>query len=169
MANRLPFGLPSAAGIQDPAMRSFAEAVTAVLKTWGGESGNRSQWLVSREELIKASVIGHDELGRLVPVRGQAAATSVSTSVSSITGAGLRVGVAPIGLGDNTVTVTGLGLTSAPTKIFVDVSMPGTTSPGSFRLTAHVIANTVTSDKFTVSLSGTTDSADYTLAYIVMA
>ena len=166
----MPVGIPSPASISDPATRLFAEAVIANMQVWAGLSGNRDDWMVNRKDMVGASVVGHDKLGRLVPVVKNSVAGGTSHQGSPVDAilSGLRVGVVSIASGVQTVTVTGLALLSVPTKIYVDVISPNSTAPGWLRITAHVRYDTVTVDGFTVSLSGVTDTTGYSLAYITV-
>lgn len=169
---KLPFGLPSTEAVADTAVRRFLDAVAANLRAWAGESGDRRQWLVSRDDLVKASVVGHDDLGRLYPVVTKPASSAMTNrtraTVSDVVVSGLRVGSQAIASGVDLVTVTGLGLAAVPSVVLAAVITPTSTTPGSFRITAHVVDDTLTTDGFTVSLSGTTDSAGYRLAYVTM-
>lgn len=68
-----------------------------------------------------------------------------------------------IGNGVSTETITGLGLAIVPTAGVVTVRMPA----GGLLLFAVIEAGSISADGFTFWLSGTTDSANYYLDYIL--
>ena len=63
---KMPFGIPSTAGIADPSLRAILEAIIANQQVAYGVSGQRDQWLVTHKELVQSSSHGRDNLGRLV-------------------------------------------------------------------------------------------------------
>jgi len=64
----------------------------------------------------------------------------------------------------STVTVTGLGLSAVPRRVFPVVRKPD----GGFNLFATLVQNSITTDGFEVELSGETDSDQYKLEYLLI-
>jgi len=67
----------------------------------------------------------------------------------------------PIPNGVDTFSVTGLALPAIPARVLPHVRI----TSGGLVLHANVVNGTITTDGFTVQLSGVTDSADYILDY----
>ena len=73
-------------------------------------------------------------------------------------------GTQAIGSGADSVTVTGLGLASAPAQVLVTVRK----ATGGQNLFATVRGDSITTDGFTADLSGVTDAATYALDWLVI-
>jgi hypothetical protein len=69
----MPYGIPSALSVADAHTRATLEAIIANLQVAFGVSGEREQWMVSRDDLVGSSTHTHDDLGRLA---GRAAGTA---------------------------------------------------------------------------------------------
>jgi hypothetical protein len=73
-------------------------------------------------------------------------------------------GTQAISSGVNSVTVTGLGLSSAPAQVLVTIRK----LTGGLNLFATVRDDSITTGGFTVDLSAATDAATYKLDYLVV-
>ena len=73
-------------------------------------------------------------------------------------------GTQAITAGADSVEVTGLGLGSAPAQVLVTVRK----ATGGLNLFATVRGDSITTDGFTVDLSAATDTANYSLDYLVV-
>lgn len=99
-----------------------------------------------------------------IPFRGLNIQDDNGTTPPSV---GITRGTASIASGVSVHTVTGLGLSGAPTKVFCQVGKPTNSGAGSYNIFATPIEDTYTSAGFTAHLSGTTDTATYKLHYEV--
>jgi hypothetical protein len=85
------------------------------------------------------------------------------------TGAGVgfvakHAGTQAIGSGVDSVTVTGLGLTSVPSQVLVTVRK----ATGGANLFASVRGSSITTDGFTADLSAATDAGTYALDWLLI-
>ena len=173
-ARQLPLAIPDPGDGLTHNLRAFCDAVRLNLQVFAGMSGVRDKWLLTRQDLVDASVIGHDSDGRLVPVitvRDTRKATTTATGMTTtdLLMTGLRVGVFAVPNGAASVTVTGLGLAIAPTRVWCGTLIkPAASGVGSLQIFAVPVETTFTADGFTASLSGHTDAAGYKLPYITM-
>lgn len=73
-------------------------------------------------------------------------------------------GTQAIASGADAVTVTGLALAAVPFQVLVSIRKPA----GGLNLFATVRDGSITTDGFTVDLSGATDAATYKLDYLLI-
>lgn len=73
-------------------------------------------------------------------------------------------GTQAVAAGANSVTVSGLALASAPAQVLVTMRK----LTGGLNLFATVRDDSITTDGFTLDLSGTTDAATYKVDYLVI-
>jgi len=69
----------------------------------------------------------------------------------------------PLGNGDDSGSVTGLGLGFTPSRVILSISRPS----GGLMIFANDNSGTLTTDGFDFELSGMTDSTDYVLNYVI--
>jgi len=82
----------------------------------------------------------------------------------------VTTGSVALGVGDAIASVSGLALASVPSVVLVSVRKPTDSSTlGSFNIFATVRDGSVTTDGFTVDLSGAPDMAGYKLDYALFA
>ena len=168
----MPFAIPTPQMVQDPYARAVLQAIIFNLQVFSGISGDRSAWMLTRKDLTDASIVKHDELGRLAPAftLPQPTPTSSLSSVGTSTEALLnemRAGVVDITSGAKTGSVTGLALTGVPSPaaIFMQLVKP---TAGGYNIGITVVEDSITVDGWDFELTGSTNVAGFKAAYLLM-
>ncbi len=114
----MPFGVPSAAAIADPATRASIEALIANMQVLMGVSGDRDRWAVTRGELVKSGSHGNDDIGSLASVN--AGATRLASGQSGAASVTHASGASSVGVG---VTIAGdiatVTVTVVPARVYL--------------------------------------------------
>lgn len=160
--------------ITDAPTRRVLEAVVSNFQVLFGISGTEDQRAILVGDAKAANMVRFDDERRMhsshikdIRKAFLQQLREVSSPAALVT-SGYRVGSASIGNGVSTGSVTGLGLSAAPTKIITQVCKPTNTGAGSFNLWATVIDDTIDTDGFDFELDAATDTATYRLAYLVV-
>jgi len=149
------------ANVADGEFSFTLDANTSEFQTAISDDQKKDGWL---EILVLDSVGGNVVAAFQIPFILRNIIDPEGASVTGLADSTFVMGQASIGNAASSVTVTGLGLASAPAQVILTVQMPDSSG---LLLLASPRTDSYTTDGFIADLSGLTDSANYKLNYLI--